>query len=203
LLTWLTRSPRVLLSPGSSYLQGLHVPIFTVLGLQLLDLCLAFYMGAEPYDRATFINYWYYNHCCYHCMCSPVEAGGGCWGLRRMLGLCLRSLGQSLSLKSEFAIFFSCQHDPVILLSLSLRCQWPCPILVFSFLFLFFKKDLFYVCEYTVALFQTHQKRASDPITDGCEPPCGCWDLNSGPLEEQSVLLTSEPSLQPHVQLLM
>ena len=31
----------------------------------------------------------------------------------------------------------------------------------------------------------------------GCEPPCGCWDLNSGPLEEQSVLLTTEPSLQP------
>jgi hypothetical protein len=32
---------------------------------------------------------------------------------------------------------------------------------------------------------------------DGCEPPCGCWDLNSGPSEEQSVLLTTEPSLQP------
>jgi hypothetical protein len=44
---------------------------------------------------------------------------------------------------------------------------------------------------------QTHQKRASDPITDGCEPPCGCWELNSGPLEEQSVLWTAEPSLQP------
>jgi len=44
---------------------------------------------------------------------------------------------------------------------------------------------------------QTHQKRASDPITDGCEPPRGFWDLNSGPLEEQSVLLTTEPSLQP------
>jgi hypothetical protein len=42
-----------------------------------------------------------------------------------------------------------------------------------------------------------HQNRASDPITDGCEPPCGCRDLNSGPLEEQSVLLTAEPSLQP------
>ena len=39
--------------------------------------------------------------------------------------------------------------------------------------------------------------RALDLITDGCEPPCGCWDLNSGPLEEQSVLLTAEPSLQP------
>ena len=44
---------------------------------------------------------------------------------------------------------------------------------------------------------QTHQKGASDPITDGCEPPCSCWELNSGPLEEQSVLLTAEPSLQP------
>jgi hypothetical protein len=44
---------------------------------------------------------------------------------------------------------------------------------------------------------QTQQKRASDPITDGCEPPCGCWNLNSGPLEEQSVLLTTESSLQP------
>ena len=44
---------------------------------------------------------------------------------------------------------------------------------------------------------QTLQKRASDPITYGCEPPCGCWELNSGPLEYQSVLLTAEPSLQP------
>jgi hypothetical protein len=25
---------------------------------------------------------------------------------------------------------------------------------------------------------------------------CGCWDLNSGPLEEQPVLLTAGPSLQ-------
>ncbi|KAL6083004.1 hypothetical protein STEG23_028004, partial [Scotinomys teguina] len=41
------------------------------------------------------------------------------------------------------------------------------------------------------------QKRASDPITDGCELPCESWDLNPGPLEEQSVLLTAEPSLQP------
>ena len=38
------------------------------------------------------------------------------------------------------------------------------------------------------------QKRAPDPITDGCEPPCGCWELYSEPLEEQSVLLTAEPS---------
>jgi hypothetical protein len=44
---------------------------------------------------------------------------------------------------------------------------------------------------------QTPQKRAPDLVIDGCEPPCGCWDLNSGPSEEQSVLLTAEPYLQP------
>jgi hypothetical protein len=42
----------------------------------------------------------------------------------------------------------------------------------------------------------TPQKRASDLIMDGCEPPCSCWDLNLGSLEEQSVLLTTESSLQ-------
>ena len=51
----------------------------------------------------------------------------------------------------------------------------------------------------TLSCLQIHQKRASDPITDGCEPPCGCCDLNSGPLEGQSVLLTAQPSLQPTV----
>jgi hypothetical protein len=32
---------------------------------------------------------------------------------------------------------------------------------------------------------------------DGCEPPCGCWNLNSGPSEEQLALLTTKPSHQP------
>ena len=48
-----------------------------------------------------------------------------------------------------------------------------------------------------MSCLQTHQKRALDPIMDGCEPLCGCWDLNSGPSEEQSVLLTAEPSPPP------
>jgi hypothetical protein len=40
-------------------------------------------------------------------------------------------------------------------------------------------------------------ERASDPlelVTDACEPPCECWELNPGPLEDQLVLLTTEPS---------
>lgn len=34
------------------------------------------------------------------------------------------------------------------------------------------------------------------PVTDSCELPCGCWELNMDSLEEQPVLLTIEPSLQ-------
>ena len=40
-------------------------------------------------------------------------------------------------------------------------------------------------------------------ITDGCESPCGFWDLNSRPLEEQLVLLTADQSLQPFHNILM
>ena len=36
------------------------------------------------------------------------------------------------------------------------------------------------------------------PVTDGCEPPCVCWELNPGPLEEQPVLLTTKTTLQRH-----
>ena len=66
------------------------------------------------------------------------------------------------------------------------------------FLFFFFLRFI-YLLYYLVhcSCPQTLQKRASDFVMDGCEPPCGCWDLNSGPLEEQSVLLTTEPSCQP------
>ena len=52
-------------------------------------------------------------------------------------------------------------------------------------------KDLFIIINrYTVSVFR-HQKRVSALITGGCEPPCGCWDLNSGPSKEQSVLSLS------------
>jgi len=39
--------------------------------------------------------------------------------------------------------------------------------------------------------------RSSDVgVTDNCEPSSACWELNPGPLEEQQVILTAEPSLQ-------
>jgi hypothetical protein len=48
----------------------------------------------------------------------------------------------------------------------------------------------------TLWLSSDTSEEALAPITDGCKPLCGGWELNSGPLEEQSVLLTAEPSLQ-------
>jgi hypothetical protein len=63
----------------------------------------------------------------------------------------------------------------------------------------FLKKILFiYYMEVHCSCSQMHQKRVLDLIKDGCEPPCSCWDLNSRPSEEQSVLLTAKPSHQPH-----
>ena len=45
-----------------------------------------------------------------------------------------------------------------------------------------------------------HQKRASDLITDVCEPPWGCWDLNSavgalnhGAISPAPTLIFSKP----------
>jgi hypothetical protein len=55
-----------------------------------------------------------------------------------------------------------------------------------------FKKDLFILFMFILFIFIYIY-----PIADGCEPSYGSWELNSGPLEEQTVLLTTEPSLQP------
>ena len=41
-----------------------------------------------------------------------------------------------------------------------------------------------YVYGHTLAVFtHTNKKIASEPTANGCEPPCGCWELNSGPLK--------------------
>ena len=34
-------------------------------------------------------------------------------------------------------------------------------------------------------------------VIDSCELPCGCWELNLGPLQEQQGLLAASPSLAP------
>jgi hypothetical protein len=97
--------------------------------------------------------------------------------------------GTALSLEFFFPLFYFV-FDLCVCLNFSgaacssPACSSPAPAIFISYMWVHGR------------CLQTHQKRASDPITDGCEPPCGCWELNSGPLEEQSVLLTAEPSDQ-------
>jgi hypothetical protein len=57
-------------------------------------------------------------------------------------------------------------------------------------------KDFVYMSVLYLLCTPPCQKRTSDHIIDGCEPPYGCWELSSGPLEEQPVLLTIESTLQ-------
>jgi hypothetical protein len=68
--------------------------------------------------------------------------------------------------------------------------------LIYSFLKRFIY--LFYICEYTVVVFR-HTRRGHQIPLRRYEPSCDCWELNSGPVEEQSVLLTTEPSLQHYL----
>lgn len=57
------------------------------------------------------------------------------------------------------------------------------------------------LCTACVPGSKSGQKRVLDSlgagVTDGYEPLGGCWQLDSGPLEKQPVLLPADPSLQP------
>jgi hypothetical protein len=55
--------------------------------------------------------------------------------------------------------------------------------------------SVYYVCMYLVHMEALDLLELR--IVDGCEPACECWKANPGFLEEQSVLFTLEPSLQP------
>lgn len=55
------------------------------------------------------------------------------------------------------------------------------------------------VCLCSICVQYTQKPRwiSGTGVTRGYDPPCGHWKLNSGPLTEQPVLLTAEPSVQP------
>ena len=64
---------------------------------------------------------------------------------------------------------------------------------------LFFSRFIYftYICEYTVNVVRHTRRGHRISLQMVVSHPCGCWELNSEPLEEQPVLLTTEPSLQP------
>jgi hypothetical protein len=60
-----------------------------------------------------------------------------------------------------------------------------------------FKIIIYFRNRSTLLLSSDTPEECIRALTDGCEPPWGCWELNSGHQGEQSVLSTSEPSHQP------
>jgi hypothetical protein len=124
-----------------------------------------------------------------HCSCrgSKFSAQHQCWTF-------VTAGNSSRSLNTFYFIFVSDIFYFPLRFLLPYKSDQDC-ILISTF---FKKRFIHFMYVSTLLLsLDTHQKRASDPITDGCEPPCGCWELNSGLTEEQSVLLTAESSLQP------
>lgn len=55
----------------------------------------------------------------------------------------------------------------------------------------------------SIGTFAMGIRSSGTEITNSCELPCGCQELNQGPLEEQSWLLTIEPSFQPQQLVLL
>ena len=68
-------------------------------------------------------------------------------------------------------------------------------VLVLSYLISFYNFSNFYfMC---TDVLSACMSVSDDPgITDSCELPCGCWELNLGPLKDQWVFLTVESPLQ-------
>lgn len=60
--------------------------------------------------------------------------------------------------------------------------------------------DVMPACTSMYCMYLVRPKEGIDApgiaLTGGCGPLCGCWDLNPGLLEEKSLLLTTDLSLQ-------
>lgn len=60
-----------------------------------------------------------------------------------------------------------------------------------------------YVCMCSIREGQKRVLKSPRPgVTGACEPQCGCWQPNSGSLEEEQALLATKPSLAPSVNTL-
>lgn len=72
---------------------------------------------------------------------------------------------------------------------------FPFKYLFLSSMYVFCLHVCIYMHVYLVSAY-TRRRFPGSAVADGCEPPCGFWELSSGPSQEQ-VVLTAERSLQP------
>lgn len=69
-------------------------------------------------------------------------------------------------------------------------CLWVLDVLICPFISILCVRVFayLYVCTTCVQCPWTPEERTG--VTESREPPCGCWELNRGPLQEQPWLLT-------------
>ena len=87
----------------------------------------------------------------------------------------------------------------VLFLTMCSACFFIFIFLTYLFLALYVFIYLLIACLHKMYILCPKQPREGSRspetgTTNGCEPPCGFWELKPGPLEEQPVLIT-EPSL--------
>lgn len=56
--------------------------------------------------------------------------------------------------------------------------------------------SVYYVCTWCPRRLEEEAESPRTVVSDSYGLPCGCWEFNLGPLEEQPALLVTEPSLQ-------
>ena len=113
----------------------------------------------------------------------PLRVGQRPGALSAQLWLCAFSEGLRGSGKNGTSVP---ESRPSIVWTLASRCNLGMMMMTMTM--------IYFMC--VIALLPVHlHARRGHQIP--CESQCGCWKLNSGPLEGQPVLLTVEPPLQP------
>jgi len=124
----------------------------------------------------------------------------GIWGHRPGLEIDKGSLGESTKLSHLFFFYCVCMIHVCAHLGMCqcvlmwrpegwLKCL-PCQVPPY----LFHLKKFMSIGVLTTWMPVDHV--CAESLGLKFEPSFGCWELNSGPLEEQPMLLTAEPSLQ-------
>ena len=103
---------------------------------------------------------------------------------------------------SKYVVYCISIHFPVCLQTWDVLKDLFCnQVMAFKiqFLVLFYVYECLNVCKCTHVVHcpQRSEEGVGTGVTDTCQLPCGCWESNPGSLQEQSMLLTTEPSLQP------
>jgi hypothetical protein len=99
---------------------------------------------------------------------------------------------------SGFVAGTSVSHVPThVLINTHIHIETLHNYIIYTYNLYYNMFKLYLMYEFSDACTATGQETASDPLTDSCGLPCSCWELNSGPLEEQPELLTAQPPCHP------